>query len=135
VFVSGYVVSKLDRFLEGSLFENGKPTVQWVPLGLFAAAFILSTILVFVNRVYTDDVTRFSVLSFTAQTGNSEMVLGSDKLEIRDQRLIINGTTMTNVTVEAGDFIKITPRTRDLEINGKPAGSLPHPAEQKPKGQ
>jgi hypothetical protein len=40
-------------------------------------AFLLTSILVFVNRVNTDDVTRFAVFTFTAPSGDSEMVLGS----------------------------------------------------------
>jgi predicted membrane-bound spermidine synthase len=52
-FLSGYVVSKLDRFLEGMLFPGGAvPALPWQRLGLFALAFLLLLTIVFVNRSY-----------------------------------------------------------------------------------
>lgn len=58
-FISGYALSKFDRFLEASLFTN-QSTPQydtWVRLGLFVAATGLFALLVFSNRAYfrTDD--------------------------------------------------------------------------------
>lgn len=49
-FVSGYVVSKLDRFLEQMVFQ-GSPD-RWQKLGLFVASFLLVAITVFINRFY-----------------------------------------------------------------------------------
>lgn len=53
-FLSGYVVSKLDRFLEGALFsKEGVQLVAWQRLGLFAASLLTSLIISFVWRSYT----------------------------------------------------------------------------------
>lgn len=58
-FVSGYVLSKFDRFLEASLFlETKVPQYDtWTRLALFTAAVTLFTLLIFTNRAYflTDD--------------------------------------------------------------------------------
>jgi hypothetical protein len=53
-FVSGYVLSKFDRFLEASLFVDTKiPQYHtWVRLGLFAAAAGIFALLIFSNRAY-----------------------------------------------------------------------------------
>ena len=58
-FISGYALSKFDRFLEASLFTN-QSTPQydtWVRLGLFVGTTALFALLVFSNRAYfrTDD--------------------------------------------------------------------------------
>ncbi|BDC46034.1 hypothetical protein [Paraburkholderia terrae] len=53
VFISGYVVSKLDRFVEASTFSNNDPVSEnWIRIGLFGAAALLSLITVVTNRVY-----------------------------------------------------------------------------------
>lgn len=52
-FLSGYVVSKLDRYLEGVLFPIGPQTKDsWARVGLFVASFLLVAIAVFLNRLY-----------------------------------------------------------------------------------
>ncbi|SEA76385.1 hypothetical protein [Variovorax sp. YR216] len=52
-FLSGYVVSKLDRYLEGVLFPVGKETRDsWSRLGLFVASLLLAAVTVFLNRLY-----------------------------------------------------------------------------------
>jgi hypothetical protein len=127
IFLSGYVVSKIDRFLEGTLFEGGKPTMQWVPLGLFATAFLLSTIVVFVNRVYVNDVNRKSVLSFSIASGNSRIVFGPDQIFVNQGKFFLNDVELVNAVVKDGDFIKLNPRTREVEINGRSAGKVKSP--------
>lgn len=52
VFLSGYVVSKLDRFLEGALFPVDKSPNSWARVGLFTAALLLASVTVFTNRLY-----------------------------------------------------------------------------------
>lgn len=52
VFLSGYVVSKIDRFVEGALFPIKDAHVAWSRLGLFTAALLLAAIAVFINRLY-----------------------------------------------------------------------------------
>ncbi|QDK81224.1 hypothetical protein EXU85_22485 [Spirosoma sp. KCTC 42546] len=55
VFLSGYVISKLDRFFEASLYQDGNPKKEsWIRLGLFTVSFLLTLIIVFVNRSYFD---------------------------------------------------------------------------------
>lgn len=55
VFLSGYVISKLDRFFEASLYQEGTPKKEsWIKLGLFTVSFLLTLIIVFVNRSYFD---------------------------------------------------------------------------------
>lgn len=52
-FLSGYVVSKLDRFLEATLFPvNAQTQEAWARMGLFVATFLLAAITVFSNRLY-----------------------------------------------------------------------------------
>jgi hypothetical protein len=53
-FLSGYVVSKLDRLLDATLLQN--PTdhaIAWERAGLFIAAFLATAITVFINRFYS----------------------------------------------------------------------------------
>jgi hypothetical protein len=60
-FLSGYVVSKVDRFVEGKLFPVGPETRDsWARVGLFASAFLLAAITVFVFRLYAFQVTAGS---------------------------------------------------------------------------
>ena len=52
-FLTGYVVSKLDRFLEGALFsKEGIQLAAWQRLGLFTASLLTSLIISFVWRSY-----------------------------------------------------------------------------------
>lgn len=124
VFVSGYLLSKVDRFLEGTLFQGGKPTLMWVPLGLFVFGFLLSAIVVFVNRVYTTDVNRSSAVAFTASTNNMEILLGQDSIAIKDGKLRYSSNELSGATIKAGDFIKLNPRTGKVEINGRDVGTF-----------
>lgn len=71
VFVSGYALSKLDRLLEASLFDDKKPRMEaWVRTGLFAATALLALLTVVTNRLYfhPEDETA---LPFFADTGAS----------------------------------------------------------------
>ncbi|MGV3661993.1 MAG: hypothetical protein ACO1TE_17545 [Prosthecobacter sp.] len=53
VFLSGYVISKLDRFLEGTLYSDGAPQGSaWMRLCLFVVSLLLAVIIVFINRLY-----------------------------------------------------------------------------------
>jgi hypothetical protein len=53
-FVSGYVISKLDRFLEVTMFGSDKLpiTITWVRIGLLSSSLLLIMLLVFSNRSY-----------------------------------------------------------------------------------
>lgn len=52
-FVSGYVVSKLDRFLEATMFVDKLPSeATWTRLGLFCSSLVLTVLTVFSNRKY-----------------------------------------------------------------------------------
>lgn len=52
-FFSGYVVSKLDRFLEGTLFSNNQiDETSWISACFFLSALILASVTVFLNRTY-----------------------------------------------------------------------------------
>ena len=53
-FVTGYVVSKIDRFLEATLFskEQTPQTVAWEQLALFLVTFLLAAIVIFIYRLY-----------------------------------------------------------------------------------
>ncbi len=52
-FVSGYVISKLDRFLEAVMFQEQVPvTITWVRFGLFFCSLMLVMLAVFSNRAY-----------------------------------------------------------------------------------
>jgi hypothetical protein len=60
-FLSGYVVSKLDRFLEATMFTTTETagttveaptTVTWVRIGLFTCSVLLVMLTVFTNRAY-----------------------------------------------------------------------------------
>lgn len=53
VFVTGYAVSKIDRFVEASVFVGSVPDpVSWIRIGLFAGATVLSILVVVTNRIY-----------------------------------------------------------------------------------
>lgn len=53
-FLSGYVVSKLDRFLELSLFGGDKiDQGSWISVCFFITALIIVSVTVFLNRFYT----------------------------------------------------------------------------------
>lgn len=53
-FVSGYLISKLDRFFEVALYskEGMLHTDAWGRAGLFVASFLVMTLVVFMNRIY-----------------------------------------------------------------------------------
>ncbi|BDM83855.1 hypothetical protein [Acaryochloris marina] len=52
-FLSGYVVSKLDRFLEAVLFSEGAiRESSWISLCFFTSALLLSSLTIFLNRIY-----------------------------------------------------------------------------------
>ena len=53
-FLSGYVVSKLDRFLELALFGSDQiDQNSWVSVCFFITALIIISVTVFLNRFYT----------------------------------------------------------------------------------
>lgn len=53
VFFTGYAVSKVDRFVEASMFVGKVPDpTAWIRVGLFAGATILAILTVVTNRVY-----------------------------------------------------------------------------------
>lgn len=52
-FLSGYIVSKADRFIEGILFPvNAASRESWTRVGLFTAALLLASVTVFIYRQY-----------------------------------------------------------------------------------
>lgn len=52
-FVSGYLVSKLDRFIESTLFPVATETVNsWFGVALFLVAFLNALTVVYSNRAY-----------------------------------------------------------------------------------
>ncbi len=53
-FLSGYLLSKFDRFLDKAFYSTGDAIVvaAWQRLGLFATSLLLMTLVVFVNRSY-----------------------------------------------------------------------------------
>ncbi|MCX7293605.1 hypothetical protein [Janthinobacterium sp.] len=55
-FLSGYVLSKFDRFIESFLFGQNKLPIydNWIHLGMFIASFLIACILVFTARAYFD---------------------------------------------------------------------------------
>jgi len=71
LFVSGVLVSKIDRFLESALFDkDGIYRDAWERAGIFAAAFLLMALVTYVNRTYYS-VTRSDprpIASLTAGT-------------------------------------------------------------------
>jgi hypothetical protein len=51
--VTGYIVSKLDRFLERVLYSSDQPnTIAWERFCLFLVALLVMLIVVFINRWY-----------------------------------------------------------------------------------
>lgn len=52
-FLSGYVVNKVDRYLEQTLFPISKENASnWIRVGFFSACFLLAGLTVFLNRLY-----------------------------------------------------------------------------------
>jgi hypothetical protein len=52
-FVSGYAVSKFDRFVESSMFRDKAPVpLAWSRAGLFVGAMLLVLLFVYSNRQY-----------------------------------------------------------------------------------
>ncbi|MBB1634998.1 hypothetical protein [Cupriavidus sp. UME77] len=53
VFLSGYLVSKIDRFIEATSFVDKAPVTEtWIRAGLFTATALLALIFVVTNRMY-----------------------------------------------------------------------------------
>lgn len=53
VFVSGYAISKLDRFLEATMFQDKSSiTIAWIRFGLLFCSMLLVMLTVFSNRSY-----------------------------------------------------------------------------------
>ncbi|MDQ6785482.1 MAG: hypothetical protein M3033_01500 [Acidobacteriota bacterium] len=54
VFISGYVFSKLDRYLELSMFDSNKipVTIVWFRIGLLVSTLLVVMLTVFSNRAY-----------------------------------------------------------------------------------
>ena len=70
VFLSGYALSKLDRFIEASMFDGKTPKIAaWVRTGLFAGALVLALLTVVTNRLYyrPDDSPEKSVSDIEVQ--------------------------------------------------------------------
>lgn len=122
VFLSGYLVSKLDRFLESTLFEANKPTMHWVSMGFFSAAFILSAIVVFVNRIYMNEQERLAELSFTIMPDQKPLVFGPEQIRVDGKKIIFNGSELAKVEVAANDFVRLFVVTREVQINGQVRG-------------
>lgn len=60
-FLSGYLVSKVDRFLERMLFKDGDPSeIVWKQSALFAGAVIASALMIFTWRRYAFQRTSLS---------------------------------------------------------------------------
>lgn len=53
-FITGYALSKLDRFLEAALFDTEAAPVgiSWIRIGLFTCSALLVMLTVFSNRAY-----------------------------------------------------------------------------------
>ena len=52
-FISGYALSKFDRFAENALFtQSGVVSSSWVRLGLMFSAFLVIAIVVYSGRTY-----------------------------------------------------------------------------------
>jgi len=52
-FASGYLVSKVDRFVEATLFpQGGVSSGNWLGAGILAAAFLNTALVVYSNRSY-----------------------------------------------------------------------------------
>jgi len=52
-FASGYLVSKIDRFVEATLFpQTGITTGEWHGAAIFVAAFLNAALVVYSNRSY-----------------------------------------------------------------------------------
>lgn len=53
VFITGYAISKLDRFIEATSFADKTPVMNtWLRAGLFGATALLAMIFVVTNRMY-----------------------------------------------------------------------------------
>jgi hypothetical protein len=52
-FASGYLVSKIDRFVEATLFpQSGVTGGEWLGAGIFVGAFLNAALVVYSNRSY-----------------------------------------------------------------------------------
>lgn len=78
-FISGYVLSKLDRFLEASLFVEGKvPQYDtWIRLGLFVAATAIFALGTFTCRAY-----------FNTKTIKQEAVALNPEIETAHEKVL-----------------------------------------------
>lgn len=73
-FSSGYLISKLDRFLEHSLFKDKEPVVKnWIYVALFCAAFVSSLIPSYVSRSYFHSLRVSETQSETKQESNKSI--------------------------------------------------------------
>lgn len=75
-FFSGYVVSKLDRLLESSLYCEKRPNPKaWLQLGIFAAASLLAIICVAVNRQYLGNNHKPQSTTWCAKDNNQSLAM------------------------------------------------------------
>jgi hypothetical protein len=79
-FFSGYVVSKLDRLLDSSLYSEKKPNPNaWFRLGIFTASALLAVIFVAVNRQYLVNNSKHKVIVENTVEKAQELVAADKK--------------------------------------------------------
>ncbi|HXE21618.1 MAG TPA: hypothetical protein VN617_04705 [Rhodoferax sp.] len=72
-FLSGYIVSKLERLLDAALLQQpAQHAVAWERAGLFLAAFLATVITVFINRFYSPTTKALDVIDGAKTTESAQ---------------------------------------------------------------
>jgi hypothetical protein len=137
-FASGYLVSKVDRFLERSLFDaSGQPSDRWLMAGLFGAAMMATLLMTFSTRQYSVDApaqgpsVRFSVAGAPSLVVVDKIRIAIDK----DRSLSVEGQNYGAVNIGSDvQYYSLDNRLYvDSVLRPAPDQSVPGQALTKPK--
>ena len=74
-----------------------------------------------------NELNPLSLFTFSAPSGDTEIVAGRYQITIKAGKFQVNGEVLKTDDIKEGDFIKLNPRSREVEINGRSVGKVPTP--------
>lgn len=114
LLLSGFLLSKFDRLLEGSLFDKDKaPTANWVPFGLFLASALVVLLVVITHRLYGS---AADSITFNVVAANQQLTFPRLRAKVVSERLILDDVDLGSVKV--GTTIVVEPGVRRVWVGG-----------------